>query len=193
MARTARYSSPASEADDYEHVHNGNTSTRRVPRGASNNAGPLSPSPAASFSSDKENRQNTTIPSHLRNGKGKNMAPPNLPTTASADSRAHKRRRLGERDAPNPSQLAHERQLEQAGNIDYYDPDQSMEERRAVRKGFRDLSRELQGQAPNSMFKWRSLIQNIRLSHRISLASFNWPQGHSTQSQRSFPECKANI
>ena len=54
--------------------------------------------------------------------------------------------RLGERDAaPLASQLAHERELDEAADVQFYDPDQDMEERRAVRKGLRDLTRDLNG------------------------------------------------
>ncbi|KAL8658165.1 MAG: hypothetical protein Q9226_001215 [Calogaya cf. arnoldii] len=101
---------------------------------------PLSPSPAASFSSDKENRQT------IATGKSKRMSPPKLPTPASAENetpRSAKRRKLGERGLPNASQVAHEGELEKLGHAQFYDPNQSMAERRAVRKGIRDLSKEL--------------------------------------------------
>lgn len=58
----------------------------------------------------------------------------------------NKRRKLSERDAPNASQIAHERELKELGNSQFYDPDQDMDERRAVRKGIRDLSKELAGE-----------------------------------------------
>ena len=108
----------------------------------------LSPSPAASFSSDKENRQGQDDRTLSNNGKAKNMAPPSIPTPSSANfdsPRSSKKRKLGERNAPNASQSAHERQLAKVGDRRFYDPDQSMDERRAVRKDFRDLSRELTG------------------------------------------------
>lgn len=79
------------------------------------------------------------------------MPPPEVPTPTSVDSdtsRANKRRRLGERDAPNATQLAHQRQLEGAVDTRYYDPDQSIEERRVIRKGLRDLTKELHGSLP---------------------------------------------
>ncbi|KAL8762851.1 MAG: hypothetical protein Q9184_001237 [Pyrenodesmia sp. 2 TL-2023] len=109
-------------------------------------AASLSPSPAASFSSDKENYTATARLSRSTNGKSKIMLPPKLATPAFAEEgtpRATKRRRLGERDVPNASQAAHEKQLQEAGNNKCYDPNQSMQERRAVRKGIRDLSKEL--------------------------------------------------
>lgn len=77
------------------------------------------------------------------------MAPPSkLPTTGSEEptsGRASKRRRLGERDAPNETQAAHQKRLDEAGDRSVYDPDQTIEERRAIRKEYRDLSRELTG------------------------------------------------
>ncbi|KAL9042605.1 MAG: hypothetical protein Q9180_000493 [Flavoplaca navasiana] len=114
------------------------TSTRQSLRRVDNQ--PLSPSPAASFSSDKENRQASTT------AKSKRMPPPKLPTPALAESgtpRSAKRRKLGERRLPNASQVAHEGELEKLGHAQFYDPNQSMAERRAVRKGIRDLSKEL--------------------------------------------------
>lgn len=61
--------------------------------------------------------------------------------------RASKRRRLGEEQAAGavPSQVAHERELEQICDTKYYDPDQKIEERRVVRKGIRDLARNMNG------------------------------------------------
>ncbi|KAL8945034.1 MAG: hypothetical protein Q9216_000018 [Gyalolechia sp. 2 TL-2023] len=106
----------------------------------------LSPSPAASFSSDKENRTSAARPSHPLNGRAKSMLPPKTPTLASAEHgapRGAKRRKLGECGVPNASQVAHETELEKLGHNQYYDPNQSMTERRAVRKGIRDLSKEL--------------------------------------------------
>ena len=108
----------------------------------------LSPSPAASFSSDKENRQAQVDETQRNPNTAKSMSPPQVPTSSYANDdlpRSSKKRKLGERDATNASQTAHERQLAGVGDRRFYDPDQSMDERRAVRKDFRDLSRELTG------------------------------------------------
>lgn len=146
MARSARLSP---EEDGEENLQATSASTRqRSSRHAPNNLASLSPSPAASFSSDKENRQDTANASRQANAKTRAMPPPELPTPTSADSdtsRSNKRRRLGERDAPNATQLAHQRQLEGAVDTRYYDPDQSIEERRVIRKGLRELTKELHG------------------------------------------------
>lgn len=144
MARLANISRPDEEDGD---VHPSSAMARpRRTRGT--NLDSLSPSPAASFSSDKENRESASESSHQANAKSKAMAPPKIPTSASVDPlspRANKRRRLGERGAPNASQMAHERELRELGNTQFYDPEQNMDERRAVRKEIRDLSKELTG------------------------------------------------
>ena len=136
MARAANIS-PAAGNDDED--------IRPVRQRVSQAPGSLSPSPAASFSSDKENREAAV---RKGNGKSKAMPPPKLPTPALGDSeapRTNRKRKLAERDAPT----AHERELDEVGDTQYYDPDQSMDERRAIRKGFRDLSRELTGEDPH--------------------------------------------
>ena len=139
MARAANLS-PA-VGDDGDDVQSSRPGRQRV----SQAPGSLSPSPAASFSSDKENRGSTA---QQGNGKSKAMPPPKLPTPALGDNdapRTNRKRKLAEREAPTASQIAHARELDEVGDTQYYDPDQSMEERRAIRKGFRDLSRELTG------------------------------------------------
>lgn len=143
MARRARLSDDEHEDED---ARTDMASTRRS-RGRVN-VEALSPSPTASFSSDKENRQVSSRASRLTKGKGKAMDPPQLTTPApgaEVQPRSSKRRKLSERDAPNASQATHARRLAEAGDTEYYDPEQSIVERRAVRKDFRDLSRELTG------------------------------------------------
>ena len=76
------------------------------------------------------------------------MAPSHLPSPATVEDdppRSSKRRKLSERDVPNATQTAHENALAGISDARYYDPDQSIEERRALRKDFRDLSKELTG------------------------------------------------
>ena len=117
--------------------------------------GSLSPSPAASFSSDKENHSADPEAARQAGRKSSAMSPQKMLTPTSAEPsspRSSKRRRLGERDVPNPSQRAHQRELQETGNAQFYDPDQSMEERRAVRKEIRDLSKELNGE--QRMIHW---------------------------------------
>ncbi|KAI9854067.1 MAG: nuclear protein [Vezdaea acicularis] len=97
-------------------------------------SGSLSPSPAVSISSDKENRAARAQPNRESKGKGKmsSMAPPPEPSS--------KRRKLG---PPSSSQAAHRLALIEAADSEFYDPDQDAEERRRVRKGLRDLTRDL--------------------------------------------------
>lgn len=139
MARRAVLSSP--DPPD----HDEDSTSMQQADGRAANLG--SPSPAASFSSDKENRG--VLVSRPANGKARAMPPPSrLPTPGSVEppsGRANKRRRLSDRDAPNATQAAHEKRLESAGDTSVYDPDQSIEERRVIRKDYRDLSRELTG------------------------------------------------
>ena len=89
-------------------------------------------SPAASFSSDKENRA-----SNARRTADKGKAP------LEQQEKSNKRRKLG--GALEPSQPRFERVREGVDNKAYYDPDQPMAQRRAVRKSFRDLAKELSG------------------------------------------------
>ena len=60
-------------------------------------------------------------------------------------ARPNKKRKLVESEPPNASQAAYQKQLAQAEDTRYYDPNQSMEERRAVRKEYRELARDLTG------------------------------------------------
>ena len=143
MARRANISTGRDEDGE---VQDEAEPTRQIHQHVNMNS--LSPSPAASFSSDKENRQAQADAARQNHGKAKHMAPPRMPTPSSANEdspRSSKKRKFGQRSAPNASQTAHERELAEAGDRRFYDPDQSMDERRAVRKDFRDLSRELTG------------------------------------------------
>jgi non-structural maintenance of chromosomes element 4 len=125
--------------------------------------GSPSPSPTASFSSDKENHSARLVPARQTSLRSRAVSPQKLPTPTSAEPsspRSNKRRKLGERDGPNPSQRAHERELQDSGNAEFYDPDQSMEERRAVRKGIRDLSKELNGEKLSHWISGKTIFIN---------------------------------
>ena len=110
----------------------------------------LSPSPATSFSSDKENRQASSRTPRQGKNTSKAMEPLQMPTPEIEASRTNKRRRLSERKAATATQTTYQKQLADAADTDFYDPEQNMHERRAVRKDFRDLSRELTG----GHFEW---------------------------------------
>ena len=100
---------------------------------------------SVSYSSDKENHASSA---RRTNGSTKRMS--QLPTPSSLEtsaSNSNKRRKLGERGGYEPSQAAARL---------FYDPEQPMDERRAVRKNYRDLSRELAGTY------WLLAIVNLR-------------------------------
>ena len=149
MARLKRPSLP--EDHEEESSAQAESSTRQTSHRRSRNPGSLSPSPAASFSSDKENREASAQPFRNAQGKTRAMPPPKLPTPGSVEpppSHTNKRRRLGERDAPNTNQSSQQNEVNSDEDLRYYDPDQPMEERRHIRKGYRDLARELIGWLP---------------------------------------------
>jgi hypothetical protein len=56
-------------------------------------------------------------------------------------ARPSKRRRTEPLDTENASQVV----IDEVADTLFYDPDQDMNERRAVRKGLRDLNRNLNG------------------------------------------------
>ncbi|KAI9758756.1 MAG: hypothetical protein M4579_002859 [Chaenotheca gracillima] len=108
-----------------------------------------SPSPSVSFSSDKENRSSVAA-SRNRAEKGKGRAVMSqTSTTPTLSSRREngasgKRRRLADRDASPQTATADQDHHEgEAVDLTYYDPDQDMTERRAIRKGLRELNRDL--------------------------------------------------
>ncbi|KAL1957707.1 hypothetical protein VTO42DRAFT_5550 [Malbranchea cinnamomea] len=92
---------------------------------------PESSTPSSSFSSDKENHSSHQTYSQ----SGGKRRQPTMEVSRS------KRRRVS-RDTLDiaPSQVAHRRQLLEVNDTEFYDPDQDPEERRAVRKGLKDLA-----------------------------------------------------
>jgi non-structural maintenance of chromosomes element 4 len=67
-----------------------------------------------------------------------------VPAGSSSGATSGRKRKLQDAQS-QPSQARHRRELEQRVDKDFYDPDQDEEERRAVRKGMRDLNKELNG------------------------------------------------
>ena len=188
MARLALLSSP--EESDHDE---GAISARSGDRRAANLG---SPSPAASFSSDKENRGVLSVRND--NGKSRMMPPPSpLPTPETEEppqERANKRRKLSERGAANATQVAHEKRLESAGDLSVYDPDQSIEERRVIRKDYRDLSKELTGTIISLSWNWTGWkLIKVRLSRRVPKANFERFDGDSRQSERPIRDCQADL
>lgn len=128
MARlnTHRSSTRASTVDS---LYRDPTPSENRPSG---HGGP-SPSPAPSPSSDKENHGDASSRA-ADNGKGKRpMAPPNAPSTT-------KRRRLGEHGSSTGPRVE-----DNDKNKKFYDPEQDGEERREVRRGIRENTRNLHG------------------------------------------------
>ena len=104
--------------------------------------------PTESFSSDKEN--------HDAAAKSKDQLPAELPATPDSGARdapgasGNKRRRLEERpaeqtNAEDPGRAVLAKEQARVGNNKFYDPEQPISERRALRRGYRDLSRALAG------------------------------------------------
>ena len=101
----------------------------------------LSPSPSASFSSDKENREDgqRIVP---YKGKGKMpMGPPRGPISNDDPERASKRRKLSDRDTSTMSPAAE--RTHSITEDHYYNPDQDQDERREIRIGLRNNARDI--------------------------------------------------
>ena len=175
MARLARPASPSEDGDDPS-SHPRRSTTRASTRPPLPSQPSLSPSPAASFSSDKENR--TSAPRGEKRKEHAKEVARSVPMSGSpaTASSANKRRRLTDRDGgPLASQAVHRRQLQDANDTDFYDPDQNIDERRTVRKGIRDLAKELNGMWP--AYASLDLLTDLscRLSGRISSTRLIWP------------------
>ena len=151
-------------------------------------------SPAGSFSSDKENRPSEVPKSTYNRGM-----PPPLPQASVAEattSRRYLKRKLADRDAPpSATQTLHRQRLEEAGNSEFYDPEQSMGQRRALRREYRDLTRELTGSithTPCSQLGQKA-DSSCRLSRRISGAKLEWPYRLTQLIERALCFCHTNI
>ncbi|PGH27796.1 hypothetical protein AJ80_00584 [Polytolypa hystricis UAMH7299] len=106
----------------------------------------ISSPPSASFSSDKENRgssgSHSSRTEKRKQGLGEST-PSGQPRAMGGDA-SNKRRRISERDElDHNTQRTHRRRLAEVNDTDFYDPDQDPEERRAIRKGLRDLAATL--------------------------------------------------
>ena len=154
MARTAIFSDDGEEQD---------SSPYNEDISVEDQARVFNSSPAASFSSDKENRP-TEAPLTT---KSRGMPPPQLSASEGSASRRGVRRKLADRDATqNGTQKLHRQRLEEAGDSEFYDPEQSMAQRRELRREYRDLARDLTGiQALTTRSHW---LQNTNYSGRLS-------------------------
>ena len=139
MARLREYSGAnGNEPDEAGNVSG--VSSRRVTSESSNQ-----PSPAPSFSSDKENNHGSRAPSRGAKGKAGSARMSTPAQTERRDSAGPSRKRKAPDALHNPSQARHQRELNQRVDKTFYDPDQDDTERRAVRKGMRALNKEVNG------------------------------------------------
>lgn len=70
-----------------------------------------------------------------------------LDTSAAGSSAGSKRVRLAELQGNAESTQSSQPRASQRAANDYYDPDQDVAERRKIRKGLRDLQREMNGRS----------------------------------------------
>lgn len=107
-------------------------------------SGEKSPTPGASFSSDKEN----------------NMGPPENSKRATATAvpaNPNKKRRLGEQGQSTAAPQATQAELDDEDKR-FYDPEQAPEDRRRVRMGMRENARELHGELTSGNAAYHLLI-----------------------------------
>ena len=118
-----------------------------------------SASPVLSFSSDKEN-QGRSKDFGSRGAKGVSASSRMTTSSAAASGISNKKRKLGQ---PLLSQAVHRRELEERVDKKYYDPDQNEDERRATRRGLRDLAKELNGMSLRQLQgMWRANVAQSR-------------------------------
>jgi non-structural maintenance of chromosomes element 4 len=142
MARLNTRRSPSRASSLYRDPTPSSTHLLRK-QGRTNSKLSPSPSTAASFSSDKENREDEQQTSAARNKEKAPMAPSILPTPTGSTARANKRRRLGERDGSTSTTSPTANIRATTDDIQYYDPEQDPDERREVRLSLRNNAREL--------------------------------------------------
>lgn len=139
MARSTKISESPAPFDENIYEASPEPDRRRTTR-SSNVVPSMSPSPAASVSSDKENRSSRPLDKDMSRAL---MNPSRVPTPTSGQS---KRKRASEREVSlerNRRRRTVEVDDGSDCDLDDYDPDQDVEERRHLRKGLRDLSRTL--------------------------------------------------
>lgn len=110
--------------------------------------------------SDKENQARSEDAGSRGAKRGAKRRPTSgsmsTPSLAASGS-SIKKRKIGDGNHTLPSQAVHRRELEERVDKQFYDPDQDHEERRATRKGMRDLAKELNGMN----LRWHSWKVNI--------------------------------
>lgn len=157
MARL-RESSSSEDADQL--AESSSQPARRVTSESS-----IRPSPAPSTSSDKENHHASRLQPKVDQRRSGPVRM-SVQEEGSTPATGGKKRKL--QDArTQPSQTRHRRELEERVDKDFYDPDQDGEERRAVRKGMRDLGKELNGKF-RAIASINPLLMQDRQTIRIS-------------------------
>lgn len=143
------------------------------------------PSPTPSTSSDKENYHAPSLGAgaEKRNSGSTSMSAQSESSGAAIPSRKRKLQEVQIR----PTNVSHRRELEKRADKDFYDPDQDEEERRAVRKGMRELNKELNGLSfnPTSTSSTRQMLTGANSRHplRPSESRFEWTRHHHTPSR----------
>lgn len=140
----ARLREPSSSSSEEQGEELSSQPARRVTSESS-----MRPSPAPSTSSDKENYHASSTQSGARKNGAVRMS---IQPEGSSSVISNRKRKLQD-VRTQPSQARHRRELEERVDKDFYDPDQDEQERRAVRKGMRDLNKEL-----NGWFCWLQLF-----------------------------------
>lgn len=159
----ARLNAAAFEGSDRESSFYGDLTPASTRRASARTRTTATFSPLSAEASDKENQgeyANAQKPATKSRGA---MAASRLPTPTSGSRttpRAQKRRRLGEHNVPMATQIPQVGEAGEFVDLEFYDPYQDAEQRRAVRKGLRDLHRELQGQ-----YLYNEQLASVRLTY----------------------------
>lgn len=118
--------------------------------------------------SDKENCGSPSTSRTERRKQATRTGPSSNALSEMGDA-SNKRRRAAERDVEDIHEI-HKRKLREVHDTRFYDPDQDPEERRAVRKGLRDLATRLNGTDPLFICGFRHLrepLTSLRFACRI--------------------------
>lgn len=100
-------------------------------------------SQSSSSLSDKENGGSPGA-SRTEKRKQSSRSGPSANALSEMGDASNKRRRTSGRDGDDVH-AAHKKKLREVHDTEFYDPDQDPEERRAVRRGLRDLATKLNG------------------------------------------------
>lgn len=166
MARLTKMSeSPAPFRDEDLYEASPPPSSRRNTNNGTHPS--MSPSPSASISSDKENRSSRPA---MDKGKGRApMGPPSVPVMRDGNTR---KRAADQDQSGDRSRRRRTVEVEDEDSDIDYDPDQDRDERRQLRKGLRDLSKNLidnraEYLAPNSTGLRDTILRANEYSNQV--------------------------